>query len=377
MPRVLLAALAWLFTVLAAASAVEAQSRGATWYIDQERDQNRLTFGGAAAAASHLFTYPLAGRFVGSDRVAIVDWDDRAIRIYSSEDASFVTTLGRMGEGPREFKAAPLVRAASDEGLWAWDAGNLRLTRWTLDGAVLESHTLTPGQTTGVPASGIPAAWDVSAEGRILYRDGRTARTGNRVVRTPMTVVIDVAEPTPKKVGGMAPTEYMSSGAFYLESPFAPARLAAFWGETVAEPQRGSWAIRQYGLEGELVRTYSLPVFRTPVDRSLIARERRSLEERHPQDPIFAQLLDQAEMPDSTEAIHDVRASTDGRLWVRRWGPSDESIQTYDVLDAQGEWEATVRVQGQILDSSQDRVLYFSLDEFDVPVFVIAPLPPR
>lgn len=72
---------------------------------------------------------------------AVSDEATQAVRLYRS-DGSYVSTIGRAGEGPGEFVSAPLIAGTSADTVFAFDNRNDRLTALTADGDLVRTISL-------------------------------------------------------------------------------------------------------------------------------------------------------------------------------------------------------------------------------------------
>lgn len=68
--------------------------------------------------------------------VVVTDYPDggSAVHLYTADGLRHVTSFGRLGDGPGEFRGPPSVHGAGEEGaFWAYDASLARLTLFRLD----------------------------------------------------------------------------------------------------------------------------------------------------------------------------------------------------------------------------------------------------
>lgn len=96
---------------------------------------------------------------------------------------TLVGSLGRLGDGPGEFRRIQGARFLAPDTLLAWDGNTRRLSWLALDGRFLKSVTLTAPAGYGTPRPGRPAPWADS----ILIPWGAS---GVQVADTPDSLVV-------------------------------------------------------------------------------------------------------------------------------------------------------------------------------------------
>jgi hypothetical protein len=327
-----------------------------------------VTIGGPDGDAGTDFTVILSGRLLPQGLIAVVDLRIPEIRIFDAASGELVRSIGRGGEGPGEFGAAPTIAVTDGGDLWAWDPGNRRVSRFDLDGGLIEEHRLGPSLLEGVPLSFTPTAWDVSRSGVVLSLREAPRSPGVNEYRIRL---LDRANRSPVLIGDRHTTRHVGDGQYFLGDPFTFPLTGTIVGDEVIVVRPGSWEVTAYDPRGRLVRRIRSGIPRTHIDRAVIATERRFLEETYPETPVFLRLFDRLSPGDSTAAIGGVLAPREGGLWVQRWRlRGQETERIYDLMDPEGRWERTIRVPGEageVLDVSGTRVLTVFYDELLVP----------
>lgn len=319
----------------------------------------------------------LSAVLLPGDGFAVVDLHGREIRIFDERTGALVRTVGRSGEGPGEFAAAPTISVANDGSLWAWDPGNWRLSRFEQSGELIEERRFPPSLLEGVPSQFALRTWHVSPEGSVLSLASRPTRPGliERQAR-----LLDPSNEAPVRVGPPWTLEQVRDGNYLLPDPFKSFLMGVTLGERIVISRPGGWQLGVYDRGGTLLQEVRSSIPRANVDRELIASVRSYLEESYPQTPQFARLLDRMELPDSASAISDlIPVADEESLWVLRWVPQGvQRERVYDIIDDRGRWIRTVRVPaaaGEVRDLREDRILTVYRDPLGVPYVRVYRLP--
>lgn len=313
----------------------------------------------------------LSARLLPGGQVAVVELHGREIRLFDGNTGAFVRSIGREGQGPGEFGAAPTIAASEDGGIWAWDPGNRRLSLFATEGRLRSEHRLTLAQTSGVPSAFTMNAWHVSTGGAVLSTAGRRHAVGNSSVERQRVLLIDRNNDAPIGIGQLMSRQQVSEQPYVLTDPFVAPLAAAMVAGEVYVGQMGSWQVNVYDADGQLLQIIRCAVPRSEITPELRAQERASLERRFPGTPALVRLFDRLELADSTSAIKGIKPSSDGTIWVLRWHPrTADGEQVFDVIDVAGQWLGTLRLPfdvGEVADVSASRVLTIWRDSLDVP----------
>lgn len=154
-----------------------------------------LVVGDQADDPAHLF-----GRVVGAARlsdgsVAVVETAADEVRIFD-ETGAHLRSIGRLGDGPGEFRNAWFVWVRPGDTLWVGDYRPWRYNVFAADGTwsravELEPIYLNPSQGGGVLSSG-----------ELIV--SRTTRAGDRAFEAPDTLIVEAHDPDGKLVGILA-----------------------------------------------------------------------------------------------------------------------------------------------------------------------------
>ena len=151
---------------------------------------------------AHLF-----GRVVGTARlsdgsVAVVDPTVDEVRIFDKA-GEHLRSLGRLGDGPGEFKHAWLVWVRPGDTLWVGDYRPWRYNVFAADGAWSRAVELDPVYFNPPHAGG-----GVLSHGALIA----SRRTGDDSFDTPDTVIVEAHDPDGKLVGILARLPNMRQG---------------------------------------------------------------------------------------------------------------------------------------------------------------------
>lgn len=74
----------------------------------------------------------------GEQSIYVLDWGDFQVHRIDLE-GNHLASMGSEGAGPREFKRPVAIQVAEGGGVWVLDNGNGRVTRFSPDGALVET----------------------------------------------------------------------------------------------------------------------------------------------------------------------------------------------------------------------------------------------
>jgi hypothetical protein len=123
--------------VFVASSHVTAQ-QATGWTIATKPE---LAIGDAMAEDEYMFQSISAARLLPDGRVVVADNGLLEIRMYG-KDGKFLQRIGRRGSGPGEFAYIPALWLTSKGKIAAWDARTRRITIYTGDGNLENTHKL-------------------------------------------------------------------------------------------------------------------------------------------------------------------------------------------------------------------------------------------
>jgi len=297
-------------------------------------------------------------------------------------DGQFVGSAGRPGEGPGEFGYASLISVFPGDTIAVWDIQLRRLSRFAPDGSFLSDKPLHP------PSDGWPSSWEILPDGTFIYSlmsprgEGESLEIG-RAERRPIEIWID---PDPSEPAGdevlLGPfpgfemvyreaergsTHLISGGPgiFTVSTHVAVGAGSVFIGDNAR------YEILRYTLDGDLEAIIRRPMGRTQVTEDMVTMERNGRLARI-EDPDdrrrFLHGWDQLPVPDSLPAFSDMRADSEGYLWVREYVVATADTAAWSVFDPTGIWlgEVAIPTEMMVRDISGHWVIGVHRDELGI-----------
>jgi hypothetical protein len=284
-----------------------------------------------------------------------------------------IRTVGRLGEGPGEFRNLGGIFRLGADSLVAWDRALRRAT--VLDTAGAPARSLTLDSPDGELSPALAGVFD---DGTLLvYATGSiTAEVAEGLQRLEGVVARHDAAGKPIEVfGPLAAAEWveiatdagpaLTTRAFQRNGYVATDGRIAYYGDS------DRWEIAGRDAGGDrlrLLRRTSPPVAVTPGIIADYVEERLDGVEDAATRRAVTSLFDGMPFPETLPAFGRLIASTDGRLWVEMPGLPGDSASTFSVIDTNGVWLDDVAVPSalHIFDVGSDYVLGRWLDAFDV-----------
>lgn len=263
----------------------------------------------------------------------------------------YVRSIGRRGEGPREFSASPYLAFSPDGHLLTWDPGHGRLSRWNVQGDLVKQEARGAQLVEhGIPPLWGAPVWEVASNGVLLSTvtaEGRHNEFVNRHTRGIITLVDSVRSTDL----GIHPRSEVIMARFGFGNPFYPSTQAGLSQEgRVAVSDSVAWEVRVFSVDGRLQRILRAPIRRTPVDDAALASRRADIDKYGELFDVRPNDRDRVEramfLPDSMPAIRGIWFAPDGGIWA---GKRDVQGRTdgFEVFDADGRWIATVEIPGK------------------------------
>ena len=349
-----------------------------TFSLDPEPE---LQVGALDGPAAYQFAGIASVVRLADGSLVVSDRGSGEVRVFD-ETGSFVKAIGRKGDGPGEFGAAPVLASSEDGILRAWDPRNRRFSSFRISDEELieESAIVGPGEELtrriGITSDG----WRHSAAGDlwVVWQEGFDTGSPDNPVTSDVALRVQLA------VDGGADA--------HLVATIPWARIRTQVPATAFDPfaPRGSWAgargsgftftndgesdrVIAYQREGDVVWISELGRPRVPVTgrarddaRDHVIADRRA---RGVDPGPTLQLLDDLEPPETVGPFMGLLAS-DSEVWVHRRNElrSDED-KRYDVISHAGRWLGSIEVPavaGRPLELEGDHLITVWRDEFDV-----------
>lgn len=341
-----------------------------------------LTIGSIDGADPYLFTQIWGALRTSDGRVVVVEASSHEIRVFDS-DGRHEVTFGGQGGGPEEFGGPPWLEVLAGDTLLVWDPGHYRVSRYSLDGELLEQETIREriGELDIMPfPNGL--VWATSPTGVLLWTGpippGRALGLGETLSAT-IRIAADLSATDlgPRLTGQTYVFEHESGGYRAMANLLGPMERAQLGleGEVwISDPRR--FAIRQYDEEGRLSRIVQPRVPRVPVTPEMV-------KEVHDELPGLSEGLgvplrqlenavDAMPVPDSVPAVGALVSGADGRMWIgRRRGHSwqRKQVDTLHAFERSGAWAGSIDMPPdafRLLYADDTHVIVAAMDDFDV-----------
>ena len=260
---------------------------------------------------------------------------------------TWVTTAGRSGEGPGEFRLLSWMGLKTPDSLVTYDSRRRVVGIWTPDGHFMrEAAAMLPADLPSGPTRGFvpPHAEGVTSNGSIVYLGTVSLAPGSGILRA-RTPIMRVRPESSRAdtVTSVWVVDYQS-----VELPASPMIgfgrhvSTAIAGEQVSITEGDQFTIETYAMDGRHLR--SIRVDRSP--RRVTAADRELyLSTRPGSKPPFREIFP------GYDALWLDRV---GRLWALVFQPPTESTAIWDVFDQQGELLGSLEVPGSLRPQAAD-----------------------
>lgn len=265
-------------------------------------------------------------------RVFIGDYNANKIHVYHS-DGSYLSSIGREGDGPGEFRRISQIRIGSElihvfdwnqRKIDAFSLETLRLVHTTLldfedesnadiSGWMVNSFYLLndgnyivqfyiPSRPDNIDEEKTHRLYKISTDGRIL---------SDIILELPVgESLVDIERP------------------FIMEAPYSRKALVTISGENLYKLWTEYLAIKKFGINGEYKSAFYYPVEKSPLDRSQILE----LFDHE----MIRQVIQNTTLPDSWPTAHDFLIDDDNRFWISRI-IDDRKLYEWWILEPNGE----------------------------------------
>lgn len=319
----------------------------------------------SGSGPNHEFVTVRDVRRLGDGRIIVVDEGTDEIRAYSSE-GSFLTSVGRNGEGPGEFERPMSVEPFTADSLVVWDFWLRRIT--VFDGDLKLGRVATLSASPLRP--GVRLFWfgDSTFVGSQTTGEGFGDLPG--YYRQPINVTrFSFHEERYDTIATLAGYEGFSFDRGDARPPFGKlSQLAVRNGQVIGgDADRMEFAV--YDPDGAVRQIFGVPSY----DLSISPAERkRDLETLMPPEapPFLHALVRDMPVPDTRPAYVAIRVDSEGYLWAahyQSYGDRDEA-QLWEVFSPDGRWMGAVTTPSHfdVLTIGLDHVAGIHKDEFDV-----------
>lgn len=343
-----------------------------------------LTIGEAAGDPDYQFGQISGVGLTSDGRILVVDQQGQHVKVFRP-DGTIETTIGRAGSGPGEFSpgAGPVLVGRGDTVIVP-DLGNQRVNVFRPDGSEPASFPMTFAQ-------GIPARWDITDDGDLVYQL-RALNLPNTEQRETTDLIAAVSYRGEMLDTLMTPdrgqTLTFDDDGRPRRRIFSPEPSWTLLGtDRICLAVNDRYRIGVYDLEGSLQRVISQPDEPSPVTDE----DRRIFWE------MVENLWDQLQVPeqqreigrqtvslaDNFPAFLQMMNGPRGTLWVQHvlepsalteeeqaaWNPLlDFGADRWDVFDDEGRYLGVVEMPHRYTPIlfDKDRVYGIWRDEYDV-----------
>ena len=361
--------------------------------------EERIGLGPVQAALEQEFAVIQTVRELPDGRVLVADPLGQVLLVVEME-AGTADTLGRVGEGPGEYRQPDAVWPLPGGGSLLVDLGNGRLTHLGADLSFGETRPYMLGSfELGAPIMlAIPQGVD---DGGGIYFQGFGMTAGGNVSDSAEVLRYDLATEAVDTVASVKLTDRTrrtSGGAANQNVSISPIPLSPTdaWGVAadgrvvVARSVAGSeeFRIEWFAPDGEVTRGPAYPYSPVGIGRAEMEEWRDARAETGGGMTIQVEAvngnmnmragrggppgiddLDSYEWPDSKPAFHQGRIPVDslGRAWVRRHTAAGDA-PVYDLFDGSGTRTATIELpmERRVVAFGDGVVYAVRMDEFDL-----------
>lgn len=279
-------------------------------------------------------------------RIAVANAGTGEIRIFDPS-GRHLSTLGREGDGPGEFRGLDALWAASGDSLIAFDGARKRITVFDPNGRVAATHPL-PDVPTDDPSSTQLAGRFASGELLVKAVPHVTPATAPGMHRAAAAYARARPGGPPSAIGTFFDSETwivrQGAGTAGYAIPFGRAARTAVGGGAFYFGDAESYEIRRHEPDGRLemvIRRRHEPVAVTDAD---LSDYRSRLLEGMAGEPKMRleRVLDAVPRPKSKPAFGRMLVDRDGALWVLETSASPDDPPQWSVFDQEGAWRGTV-----------------------------------
>lgn len=267
-----------------------------------------------------------------SGRVFIGDYNANKIHVYHS-DGSYLSSIGREGDGPGEFRRISQMRIGS-ELIYIFDRNQRKIDAFSLETLELDHTTLLDFENeSNVDISG----WMVNSfylldDGNYLVQfyipsrpDNIDEEKSHRLykISNDRRILSDIILELP-----VGESLVDRERPFIMEAPYSRKALVTISGENLYKLWTEDFAIQKFGINGEYKSAFYYPVEKSPLNRSQILE----LFDHE----MIRQVIQNATLPGSWPAVNDFIIDDENRFWISRI-IDDRELYEWWILEPNGE----------------------------------------
>jgi hypothetical protein len=313
----------------------------------------------------HEFVTVRDVRRLADGRVVVVDEGVDEVRSYSS-DGSFLSAIGREGEGPGEFQRPISIQPYGMDSLIVWDFWLRRIT--IVDADLGLGRVVTQRDVGRRLRPRMYRLEDSTFVG--TFPLGTGSEDGLGYYRDPVELVRFVfGSGEYEQIATLAGGEGFSTERVDARPPFGrSSQIAVRDGQVIAgNADRMQFVV--YDADGTVRQLFGVPSYDLSISR---AERERELETLMPAEaPQFMRdLVQEMPVPETKPAYRSIRVDSEGYLWASRYqsyGDLDEA-QVWEVFSPAGHWMGAVTTPARfdVLAVGANYVTGVFKDDFDV-----------
>jgi hypothetical protein len=309
-----------------------------------------LTIGVAEGPAEYSFGQVSEARSLSNGGVVVADLHSLSLSIFGPDGIHRVTAGGR-GGGPGEFGFIAIA-GVDEDGVWAWDPMNQRVTHFSHAGDLVGAVTF--DRRGGEPFGEVQRLVDGTYVARSRYAG---SGSGDLEV-TPLTLVTDSLilrhlDPSGRELDTIAVTaaeeqlrEVWDAGDGSLEGVGAmrPFGAATFW---VPHADGGATTLRSTAIEfvrrdgsGNVVMIARVPGSQRPLDPAEVARleqDQIDAAEDNPQYRVVVQrAFEESSLPQVAPLVSAMKIDAKGNYWIAKFATFPDEISEWVVFAETG-----------------------------------------
>lgn len=320
-----------------------------------------LDVSGTDASGTVLLGMPVGATRLASGEIAVADAALGGIR-YFDRNGRFDGQVGRMGDGPGEFRNLSWLGRCARDSLVVWDLGHQRLTTVTANRKVVGQRQFPSDRDPNAP---VPAYLACSQTGRFVYL-GRPTQIGEQTTkrqfeRTTAPLVIAPTVETPGRIVDTVPVAEIAfaNGSWYPR-PLGRTTQLAVAGDDVVLGTSDSGVVHILGENGQPVRSIKMDVKPRAPNQVHLARaaDQVTMYLTGPLRDGFRKTLLQLPPPRELPPYSAVLADATRNVWIVVSVPGDDSTRVHG-FDSHGAriGELVLRADVTIHEISSDYLL--------------------
>lgn len=332
-----------------ATSAQVSDSAGVRITLTQDADrtfadidpQPLMDLGGPDASGPTQFSRIVGLYLDRGGNVWVGDGASAELRLFQP-DGTHWKTMGGSGEGPGEFRRLRLLGPFRGDSVACWDDGLARLTVFDAEGNL--------ARMVPMPAmEAAPRAHKVFWDGTLLVQFPRvftsqSLEPGQLLGDTARLERLDLTRSTRRELASARGPTWLWTGRSQVPLPFTVNASFDLYGGAVYLTTGPEFRIRVFQ-QGHLAEIYGVVRDRREVTEDDLATYSRVMSEALPQPERreYLAALDHPGRPRYLPAYSQLVVADDGTLWARVYSPDVFGTASWDVFDAQGQWQGKVR----------------------------------